>query len=245
MRIAGPPTSISGRQCRKARRQWESERRQCRKASVRSAKRGAHGHRRGADGLCRGANGVCQASNEFRRGSDGRHLGEAVGLCLRRRGLHSLELRAGGVLSLGPPASRRHTQEALRYTEIRGSRPGARRSCSGVCLSDPGACPSRPGVRLGLSGAYPNRPGCRPRRSGSCPAQREDDDDRPALCPRSAPSTLRECFLCQDVCHVLREHHLHEEFIGPRLLVYAAALEMHPLDGEDRVADAGMPAPGT
>jgi len=46
-----------------------------------------------------------------------------------------------------------------------------------------------------------------------------------------------ECFLCQDVCHVLREHHLHEEFIGPRLLVHAAALEMHPLDGEDRVAD--------
>jgi len=25
-----------------------------------------------------------------------------------------------------------------------------------------------------------------------------------------------ECFLCQDVCHVLREHHLHDEFIGPR-----------------------------
>jgi len=46
-----------------------------------------------------------------------------------------------------------------------------------------------------------------------------------------------ECFLCQDVCHVLREHHKHEEFIGPRLLVYAAALEMHPLDTEDRVSD--------
>src|SRR4029079_1930463 len=29
-----------------------------------------------------------------------------------------------------------------------------------------------------------------------------------------------ECFLCQDVCHVLREHHKHEEFIGPRFLVY-------------------------
>src|SRR5712692_4924555 len=43
-----------------------------------------------------------------------------------------------------------------------------------------------------------------------------------------------ECFLCQDVCHVLREHHLHEEFIGPRLLVYVAALEMHPLDVESR-----------
>jgi succinate dehydrogenase iron-sulfur subunit len=46
-----------------------------------------------------------------------------------------------------------------------------------------------------------------------------------------------ECFLCQDVCHVLREHQKHEEFIGPRFLVYAAALEMHPLDIEDRVTD--------
>jgi succinate dehydrogenase / fumarate reductase, iron-sulfur subunit len=46
-----------------------------------------------------------------------------------------------------------------------------------------------------------------------------------------------ECFLCQDVCHVLREHHKHDEFIGPRYLVYAAALEMHPLDSEDRVTD--------
>ncbi len=46
-----------------------------------------------------------------------------------------------------------------------------------------------------------------------------------------------ECFLCQDVCHVLRDHQLHEEFIGPRLLVYTAALEMHPLDTEDRLAD--------
>ncbi len=46
-----------------------------------------------------------------------------------------------------------------------------------------------------------------------------------------------ECFLCQDVCHVLREHHLHEEFIGPRFLVYTAALEMHPLDIESRIED--------
>jgi succinate dehydrogenase / fumarate reductase iron-sulfur subunit len=44
-----------------------------------------------------------------------------------------------------------------------------------------------------------------------------------------------ECFLCQDVCHVLRDHHLHERFIGPRLFVYTAALEMHPLDVEDRL----------
>src|SRR5437762_3168175 len=46
-----------------------------------------------------------------------------------------------------------------------------------------------------------------------------------------------ECFLCQDVCHVLRDHHLHEQFIGPRLLVHAAQLEMHPLDVLDRTAD--------
>src|SRR5207247_6157533 len=44
-----------------------------------------------------------------------------------------------------------------------------------------------------------------------------------------------ECFLCQDVCHVLRDHHKHAEFIGPRFLVYAAALEMHPLDTDDRL----------
>src|SRR5256884_6853036 len=46
-----------------------------------------------------------------------------------------------------------------------------------------------------------------------------------------------ECFLCQDVCHVLREHHKHEEFIGPRFFVYVAALEMHPLDTENRVEE--------
>src|SRR5436190_2731590 len=46
-----------------------------------------------------------------------------------------------------------------------------------------------------------------------------------------------ECFLCQDVCHVLRDHHKHDEFIGPRFLVHAAALEMHPLDVADRVPE--------
>jgi succinate dehydrogenase iron-sulfur subunit len=46
-----------------------------------------------------------------------------------------------------------------------------------------------------------------------------------------------ECFLCQDVCHVLREHQLHDEFIGPRFFVYVAALEMHPLDTEDRIGE--------
>jgi succinate dehydrogenase / fumarate reductase iron-sulfur subunit len=37
------------------------------------------------------------------------------------------------------------------------------------------------------------------------------------------------------VCHVLRDHQEHAQFIGPRFLVHAAALEMHPLDTEDRV----------
>src|SRR5215510_9040976 len=46
-----------------------------------------------------------------------------------------------------------------------------------------------------------------------------------------------ECFLCQDVCHVLREHHKHDEFAGPRYFVHVAALEMHPLDCEDRLPE--------
>ncbi len=44
-----------------------------------------------------------------------------------------------------------------------------------------------------------------------------------------------ECFLCQDVCHVLRDHHKHDAFIGPRFFVYIAALDMHPLDTENRL----------
>jgi succinate dehydrogenase / fumarate reductase, iron-sulfur subunit len=52
-----------------------------------------------------------------------------------------------------------------------------------------------------------------------------------------------ECFLCQDVCHVIRDHDKHTEgkdgvgFVGPRFFVHAAALEMHPLDTEDREQD--------
>ncbi len=44
-----------------------------------------------------------------------------------------------------------------------------------------------------------------------------------------------ECFLCQNVCHVLREHDKHGEFGGPRFFVRAAGLEMHPLDEENRL----------
>jgi len=46
-----------------------------------------------------------------------------------------------------------------------------------------------------------------------------------------------ECFLCQDVCHVLRDHGMHERFVGPRVLVHVAALEMHPLDVADRLPE--------
>jgi succinate dehydrogenase / fumarate reductase iron-sulfur subunit len=44
-----------------------------------------------------------------------------------------------------------------------------------------------------------------------------------------------ECFLCQDVCHVLRNHEIQHEFVGPRYFVRAAGLEMHPMDRGDRL----------
>jgi len=43
-----------------------------------------------------------------------------------------------------------------------------------------------------------------------------------------------ECYLCQDVCHVLRDHH-EFSFAGPRYMVRAAGLEMHPADQGDRI----------
>jgi succinate dehydrogenase iron-sulfur subunit len=39
-----------------------------------------------------------------------------------------------------------------------------------------------------------------------------------------------ECFLCQDVCHVLREHDEKRGFYGPRFMIRIASLEMHPKD---------------
>lgn len=50
-----------------------------------------------------------------------------------------------------------------------------------------------------------------------------------------------ECFLCQDVCHVLRNHDKKDLadnaqlFAGPRFMVRIASLEMHPMDGADRI----------
>ena len=45
-----------------------------------------------------------------------------------------------------------------------------------------------------------------------------------------------ECFLCQDVCHVMRDHGKYD-FAGPRFMVRLAALAMHPLDTVDRLRD--------
>ena len=45
-----------------------------------------------------------------------------------------------------------------------------------------------------------------------------------------------ECFLCQNTCHVVRDHEENKPaFAGPRLFIRAAELDMHPLDaGGDR-----------
>ena len=55
-----------------------------------------------------------------------------------------------------------------------------------------------------------------------------------------------ECFLCQDVCHVIRDHEDNKEsFSGPRFLMRIAELDMHPLDALDRQRRrAGGPRPG-
>jgi succinate dehydrogenase / fumarate reductase iron-sulfur subunit len=44
-----------------------------------------------------------------------------------------------------------------------------------------------------------------------------------------------ECFLCQNVCHVVRDHEENKEaFAGPRHFLRYAELDMHPLDTHDR-----------
>ena len=48
-----------------------------------------------------------------------------------------------------------------------------------------------------------------------------------------------ECFLCQDTCHVVRDHEENKEaFAGPRFLMRIAELDMHPLDTADRTTAA-------
>jgi succinate dehydrogenase / fumarate reductase iron-sulfur subunit len=53
-----------------------------------------------------------------------------------------------------------------------------------------------------------------------------------------------ECFMCQDVCHILRDHRMHNKYYGPRFMIRLASLQMHPLDGINRIdlvqEDAGI-----
>ncbi|MBT89737.1 MAG: succinate dehydrogenase/fumarate reductase iron-sulfur subunit [Spirochaetales bacterium] len=46
-----------------------------------------------------------------------------------------------------------------------------------------------------------------------------------------------ECYLCQNVCHILRDHSKKDKFVGPRFMIRLASLDMHPLDTADRVPD--------
>jgi succinate dehydrogenase / fumarate reductase iron-sulfur subunit len=48
-----------------------------------------------------------------------------------------------------------------------------------------------------------------------------------------------ECFLCQDTCHVIRDHEDNKQaFAGPRFFIRLAELDMHPLDTMDRKREA-------
>ncbi len=46
-----------------------------------------------------------------------------------------------------------------------------------------------------------------------------------------------ECYLCQNTCHVLRDHERKDVFVGPRFMIRLASLEMHPLDTADRIPE--------
>ena len=48
-----------------------------------------------------------------------------------------------------------------------------------------------------------------------------------------------ECYLCQNTCHVIRDHEDNKpEFAGPRFMIRLAELDMHPLDTLDRKDEA-------
>ena len=44
-----------------------------------------------------------------------------------------------------------------------------------------------------------------------------------------------ECYLCQNVCHVIRDQEAKDKFVGPRFMIRLASLEMHPMDDVDRI----------
>ncbi len=74
------------------------------------------------------------------------------------------------------------------------------------------------------------KPGARPASDGYYRMQQMDVDRGQEF------RKCIECFLCQNVCHVIRDHPENKErFFGPRFLMRLAELEMHPLDVEDRL----------
>ncbi|TQN32790.1 succinate dehydrogenase subunit B [Haloactinospora alba] len=68
--------------------------------------------------------------------------------------------------------------------------------------------------------------------------EKQPGDFRMAQADVQRPQEFRkciECFLCQDVCHVIRDHEENKPaFSGPRYLMRVAELEMHPEDTADR-----------
>ena len=46
-----------------------------------------------------------------------------------------------------------------------------------------------------------------------------------------------ECYLCQNMCHVIRDNEGKDKFAGPRFMVRLASLEMHPMDRADRIKE--------
>ena len=46
-----------------------------------------------------------------------------------------------------------------------------------------------------------------------------------------------ECYLCQNVCHVIRDQSQKDKFVGPRFMIRLASLEMHPMDTADRIPE--------
>jgi succinate dehydrogenase / fumarate reductase iron-sulfur subunit len=54
-----------------------------------------------------------------------------------------------------------------------------------------------------------------------------------------------ECFLCQNVCHVIRDHEENKPaFSGPRFFIRAAELDMHPLDARTDRKDTAVEEQG-
>jgi len=72
----------------------------------------------------------------------------------------------------------------------------------------------------------------RPREADGTHRMMQEDIDRPQEFHKCI-----ECFLCQNVCHVIRDHEDNKPaFAGPRFFIRYAELDMHPLDTNDRRA---------